>query len=228
VDGRHSRRTRFQCLELTHPAITPRAGRPIPGRRVPDAGTRLAPRPPLALALPPDSISFTPAATSRRSSCPSCVGSRRQARHRSPTSIEATMHDLRHAVRLLVRTPFVSTVAVLTLALGIGANAAIYSLFDQILVRPLPVAEPDRLVNVVTPGPKPGSTSSGAAGGTEAILSYPMYRDLEAAGAESLDLAAHRSTGANLTFAGNTVSGQVMLVSGSYFRVLGLSPALGR
>lgn len=138
------------------------------------------------------------------------------------------MHDLRHAVRLLVRTPFVSTVAVLTLALGIGANAAIYSLFDQILVRPLPVAEPDRLVNVVTPGPKPGSTSSGAAGGIEAILSYPMYRDLEAAGAESIDLAAHRSTGANLTFAGNTVSGQVMLVSGSYFRVLGLSPALGR
>ena len=62
------------------------------------------------------------------------------------------------AFRTLAKTPFVTTIAVLSLALGIGANAAIFSLFDQMLLRPLPVHEPERLVNLSAPGPKPGST----------------------------------------------------------------------
>ena len=67
------------------------------------------------------------------------------------------MPNLRLALRTLWKTPFVTLVAVISLALGIGANAAIFSLFDQILLRPLPVAAPQELVNLAAPGPKPGS-----------------------------------------------------------------------
>ncbi len=89
------------------------------------------------------------------------------------------MRGIRGAARPLLKTPFVTGVAVLSLALGIGANAAIYSLFDQMLLQPLPVPDPDRLVNFVAPGPSPGSTSCGQAGGCDEILSYPMLKDLE-------------------------------------------------
>ena len=64
------------------------------------------------------------------------------------------MLSLKFALRTLFKTPFVTVVAILSLALGIGANAAIFSLFNQILLRPLPVPEPDRLVNVGAPGPR--------------------------------------------------------------------------
>ena len=74
------------------------------------------------------------------------------------------MRNLKLAFRTLFKTPFVTIVAVLSLALGIGANAAIYSLFDQTLRAPLPVREPDRLVNLSAPGPKPGSQSCNQAG----------------------------------------------------------------
>ena len=68
------------------------------------------------------------------------------------------MRNVRLAFRTLARTPFVSLVAILSLALGIGANSAIFSLFDQILMQPLPVPAPHELVNLSAPGPKPGST----------------------------------------------------------------------
>ena len=65
------------------------------------------------------------------------------------------MSNLKLALRSLFRTPFVTTVAVGSLALGIGANAAIFSLFDQLLLRPLPAPDPARLVNLAAPGPNP-------------------------------------------------------------------------
>ena len=138
------------------------------------------------------------------------------------------MSHLRAALRALARTPFVSAVAILSLALGIGANAAIYSIFDEILLRPLPVHEPDRLVNLEAPGPKHGSQSCNQAGGCEVVFSYPMFRDLQAAGGPLQGLAAHRLFGANLAHATRTVNGTGVLVSGSYFPVLGLQPARGR
>ena len=67
------------------------------------------------------------------------------------------MSNLKLAFRMLVKTPFVTIVAILSLALGIGANTAIFSIFDQLLRRPLPVEDPERLVNLPAPGPKPGS-----------------------------------------------------------------------
>ena len=76
------------------------------------------------------------------------------------------MRTLRLAVRTLFKTPFVTIVAILSLALGIGANAGIYSLFNEMLLRPLPVAQPDRLVNFAGPGPQPsGNNECGQAGG---------------------------------------------------------------
>ncbi len=138
------------------------------------------------------------------------------------------MNGLKLALRTLAKTPFITGIAILSLALGIGANAAIYSLFDQMLLRSLPVQEPDRLVNLSAPGPKPGSQSCGPAGGCDEVFSYPMFRDLEAASTGLDGLAAHVAFGVNLAHAGATTSGAGVLVSGSYFSVLGVQPALGR
>ena len=102
------------------------------------------------------------------------------------------------ALRALFRAPLVTMVAIISLALGIGANAAIFSLFDQMLLRPLPVPEPGRLVNLGAPGPKPGSQSCGQPGDCQAVFSYPMIRDLERLQAVFTGIAAHRPFGVNL------------------------------
>ena len=138
------------------------------------------------------------------------------------------MRNLRLAFRTLVRTPFVTTIAVLSLALGIGANAAIYSALDQMLVAPMPVAEPHRLVNLGAPGPTPGSHQCGQAGDCEIVFSYPMFRDLEQAGTALSGIAAHVIFGANVAYGTQTLNRPATYVSGSYFPVLGVRPALGR
>ena len=138
------------------------------------------------------------------------------------------MRNLKLAFRTLFKTPFVTAIAVLSLALGIGANAAIFSLFDQMLLRPLPVSEPDRLINLAAPGPKPGSQSCSQAGDCDVVFSYPMFKDLERTQTVLSGLVAHRGFGANLSFKGEPVTGDGMFVSGSYFPTLGLKPALGR
>ena len=138
------------------------------------------------------------------------------------------MRQLAFAFRTLFRTPFVTTIAVLSLALGIGANAAIFSLFDQIMLRPLPVPEADRLVNLAAPGPKPGSTSCGQAGECDVVFSYPMFRDLEREQTVFTGLAAHDRFGASLNWQDAPLTGDGMYVSGSYFPTLGLKPAVGR
>lgn len=138
------------------------------------------------------------------------------------------MRDLRFAVRNLLRTPVVSFVAVLSLALGIGANAAIFSLFEQILLRSLPAEEPQMLVNLKANGPRSGSNSTNNAGDIDNIFSYAMFRDLENSQTVLSGLAAHRSFDASLAYEGQASTGSGMFVSGSYFPVLGLRPALGR
>jgi predicted permease len=138
------------------------------------------------------------------------------------------MANLKLAFRRLLKTPLVTAVAIMSLALGIGANAAIYSLFNQILLRPLPVPNPEELVNLGAPGPKPGSQSCGQAGGCDEVFSYPMFRDLEKSQKSFTGIAAHVMFGANLAYKTQTLDGEGMLVSGSYFPVLQLQPALGR
>jgi predicted permease len=138
------------------------------------------------------------------------------------------MINPKHAIRTLFKTPFVTTVAIISLALGIGANAAIFSLFNQMLLKPLPVPRPHELVNLEVPGPKPGSQSCNNAGGCDVVFSYPMFRDVERVQTVFTGVAAHRTFGANLSYRGQTMSGEGLLVSGSYFPVLGVRPALGR
>jgi predicted permease len=138
------------------------------------------------------------------------------------------MNNLKLSFRALAKTPFITAIAVISLALGIGANAAIYSLFDQMLVRPLQVNEPGQLVDLTAPGPKPGSQSCNQAGSCNDVFSYPMFRDLQKAQGPFTGMAGHRAFGANLATGDQTLSGEGMLVSGSYFPVLGLRPSLGR
>jgi len=138
------------------------------------------------------------------------------------------MPNLRLALRTLFKSPFLTLVAVVSLALGIGANSAIYSLFNDLLLRPLPVERPAELVNLSAPGPKPGSTSCSNPGPCEDVFSYPMFRDLQKAQTVFTGIAAHVPFGVNLAYKGQTTSGRGLLVSGSYFPVLGLQPAVGR
>ncbi|MBC7843406.1 MAG: ABC transporter permease [Gemmatimonadaceae bacterium] len=129
---------------------------------------------------------------------------------------------------MLLKTPFVTAVAVMSLALGIGANSAIYSLFDQMLLRPLPVPDPVALINLGAPGPKPGQTQCSQAGSCEVVFSYPMFRDLERTQTVLTGLAAHRTFGPSLSIDGEPMTGQGVMVSGSYFPTLQLQPAAGR
>jgi predicted permease len=143
--------------------------------------------------------------------------------------IDALWQDIRYAARSLVRRPLVTAVAVLSLALGIGVNAAIFSAFDGLVFRRLSVPAADQIVLLTSPGPHPGSNSSGDAGGPEAIFSYALVRDLERLTQSGLSaIAAHCEFPANLAYRGQTVSGGGEFVSGAYFPLLGITPALGR
>src|SRR3954454_15617088 len=138
------------------------------------------------------------------------------------------MPNLKFALRTLFKTPFVTVVAILSLALGIGANAAIFSIFNQMLLRTLPVQEPQRLVNLRSPGPKPGSQSCGQAGECDSVFSYTMFRDIERFQTSFTGVAAHVLFGANVAARGQTSNEDGLLVSGQYFPILALTPALGR
>jgi predicted permease len=138
------------------------------------------------------------------------------------------MRNLKFAFRTLFKTPFVTVIAIVSLALGIGANAAIFSCFNQMLLQSLAVPQPAQLVNLAAPGPKPGSQSCNQAGDCDVVFSYAMFRDLQKVQTVFTGIAAHRLFGANLAFQGQTLNGNGLLVSGNYFQVLQVQPALGR
>ena len=138
------------------------------------------------------------------------------------------MASLKFALRTLFKTPFVTIIAIVSLALGIGANAAIFSCFNQMLLESLNVPRPAELVNLAAPRPKPGSQSCGQAGDCDQVFSYAMFRDLQKVQTVFTGIAAHVAFGANMAFDGQTMAGQGLLVSGNYFQVLQVQPALGR
>jgi predicted permease len=141
--------------------------------------------------------------------------------------------DLRLAARLLRKQWALSLTVVATLALGIGASAAMYSLLNQVVLEPLPVQNPHELVSIKAPGIKPGRAWFGLAvrQGPEPLFSYPMFRDLQA---QQRDLsgfygiAGHSDFIANATFESAPTYENGVLVSGNYFDVLKVRPALGR
>ncbi|MBL8213015.1 MAG: ABC transporter permease [Bryobacterales bacterium] len=136
------------------------------------------------------------------------------------------MSTLRYAVRMLLRTPVLSGVVIASLALGIGANTAIYSLMRQILYRDLGIRNSAEIVNLYQPGPAQGRVSSNEDGG--AVFTHPMFRDLRKQQSSFLGIAAHRSVDGSLSYQGQSKRGEIALVSGNYFDVLGVRPVLGR
>ncbi|HET6630158.1 MAG TPA: ABC transporter permease [Woeseiaceae bacterium] len=139
------------------------------------------------------------------------------------------MNHLTSAIRQLAKRPGLTAIVVVTLALGIGANAAMFSLFYKLLLRPLPVPEPDRLVTLSAPGPKTGSVSCAGFGYCDQVFSYPMLRDLQREQAVFTGIAAHRGFNASIALEGmQAISAEGVAVNGAYFPVLRLQPALGR
>jgi putative ABC transport system permease protein len=135
--------------------------------------------------------------------------------------------DFRYAVRQLAKAPGFAAVAVITLALGIGANTAIFSLLDQALLRTLPVKDADRLVILQSLGIFKGHTSSRIGGG-DFSFSYPMYRDLRDGNSVFSGLIATDKVSLGVQWHNQPELVDGELVSGNYFDVLGVRPALGR
>lgn len=136
------------------------------------------------------------------------------------------LQDLRYALRQLRKSPGFATVAILTLALGIGANTAIFSLLDQALLRSLPVKDVDRLVILKYAGSNTGNIQSRADG--HFYFSYPMYRDLRDRNSVFSGLLATDWTQVGVQWHNQPDLVAAELVSGNYFDVLALRPALGR
>src|ERR1051326_3537803 len=135
--------------------------------------------------------------------------------------------DIGYAIRSLRRSPLFTVAAVLSLALGIGGNTAIFSLIDQVLLRSLPVRNPKELVILKSPGPRYGHVNSDEGSG-EASFSYPMYKDLQQKQTGLAGLFARFGFGANVAFKGQTDRAQGELVTGNYFELLGVRPVIGR
>ena len=134
--------------------------------------------------------------------------------------------DFRYAPRLLRKSPAFTIAAVVTLALGIGANTAIYTLLDQAMVRSLPVKEPGKLVVLRFSGEDTGS--SHARGDANLVHSYPIYRDLRDRNSVFSGLIATSWAEVGVQWHNQPNLENAELVSGNYFDVLGLHPAVGR
>jgi putative ABC transport system permease protein len=127
---------------------------------------------------------------------------------------------------MLAKSPGFTAIAVITLALGIGANTAIFSLMNQVLLQRLPVKNPDELVILRAPGPVTGHVSSDG-DGTESF-SYPMYKGLRDNNSVFSGVLARYDFSASVASHGQTDRASGELVSGNYFEVLGVEPAIGR
>src|SRR5262245_16376367 len=137
--------------------------------------------------------------------------------------MDQILADLRYAARTILKNPGFTAVVVLTLGLGIGANTAIFTLMDQVLMRPLPVKDPQELVTLDGPGPYSGRTEN------DQTFSHPMYLALRDGGQAAFSgVVARYPSDATLTSRGRTERVMVEAVSGNYFEVLGVGTAVGR
>jgi predicted permease len=134
--------------------------------------------------------------------------------------------DVRYSLRGLAHSPMFTVVALLSLALGIGANTAIFSLLDQALLRSLPIQHPEKLVLLTSPGPRRGHVDTSY--DDQYTFSYPTYRDIRDQNSVFSGVLARFPVRFSLSWHDRTerVSGE--LVSGNYFDVLGVHPAIGR
>jgi predicted permease len=130
--------------------------------------------------------------------------------------------DLQFAMRNLRRNPLFTLVAAASLALGIGANTAIFTLIDQLMLRLLPVKNPEQLVMIWSTGPHMGNNRGSRAS------SYPMYQDYQKKAQAFSHVFCRYPVASSVSFNGQTERVTAELVSGNYFQALGVQPAAGR
>ena len=133
--------------------------------------------------------------------------------------MERLLQDIRFGLRQLLRKPGFAALAIISMALGIGANTSIFSLLDTVLFRPLPVHEPGRLVQLF------GTVHKGADVTLQSYLNYKDYRDRNTV---LEGLSAYAFVVSSLSHGGKNERVSGYLVSGNYFDLLGVKPALGR
>jgi putative ABC transport system permease protein len=143
---------------------------------------------------------------------------------RATTYIENLIRDLQYALRMLAKAPVFTVAATATLALGIGANTAIFQLLDAVRLRTLPVPEPHRLAQIQIPKMNFGILEG------EDNLSYPLYREIRANQQAFSEIAAWNSGYATMRLGQGAETRQVsvLAVTGEFFSTLGISPAAGR
>ncbi|PWU00968.1 MAG: hypothetical protein C5B51_24060 [Terriglobia bacterium] len=130
--------------------------------------------------------------------------------------------DLRFAVRNLRRSPLFTAIAIASLALGIGANTAIFTLIDQLMLRLLPVRDPQQLVMIWSTGPHIGNNRG------RRMASYPMYQEFQRKAQAFSYVFCRYFADTSISFGGQTERISAEMVSGNYFQALGVQPALGR
>jgi predicted permease len=135
--------------------------------------------------------------------------------------LETLGRDVKYGARQLRRNPLFTIVAIATLAIGIGANTAVFTLLDQLVLRLLPVQDPSRLVMIWPDGPNFGNNNGARP------ISYPFCQDLRKSPALE-SVTCSYNTWETLTIDGSTESLNTELVSGNYFDTLGVKPAVGR
>ena len=130
--------------------------------------------------------------------------------------------DLRFSLRAIRRSPLFASVAILSLALGIGANTAIFSLMDQLMLRKLPIKNPDQLVMLYQRGAHNGSNMGAR------MHSYPMYQDIQQKAAPFSEVLCRRLVTASVSVDNQTERVDLEMVSGNFFDMLGVKAAVGR
>jgi predicted permease len=132
--------------------------------------------------------------------------------------MESLIQDLKYAVRVLAKSPGFVVIAVLTLALGIGANTALFSVVNGVLLRPLPFPRPNELVVV----------SEKTANFDSSSISYPNFQDWQRSNSSFASLAAYRNDDFSITGSGEAERVRVGMVSAGFFETLGVNPTRGR
>ena len=136
--------------------------------------------------------------------------------------MHSLLADLRFALRTMGRSPLFAVVAILSLALGIGANTAIFTLMDQLMLRPLPVKNPERLVMLHQSGAHNGSNMG------MRMHSYPMYQDWQTKPSPLEEVLCRRLVTSSVAVENQTERVDAELVSGNFFTMLGVKAAVGR
>ncbi len=147
--------------------------------------------------------------------------------------MQTIWQDLRYGIRTLVKNPAFSAIAILTLALGIGANTAIFTVLDSVLLNSLPVRNPQQLVLLTVPGA--GGMSVGNSTGDRDMLTYPEFQDLAARNQVLSGIFAADALHSDIPVAvegtgqgGEASQAAIQMVSGSFFNVLGVNALAGR